>query len=301
MMLPKVFIIEPTNTCNLRCPTCHVGQGILNRPKRHLKLEEFKLIIDQSKGYLRKVMLFNLGEPLLNPHLTDMIRYAADANIKVTISTNCELLSEEMSLQLLNSGLSRLIICLDGVDQETLSMYRVGSSFEKVINNIRFLTTTKKQLQKGPIIEFQFIVMKHNEYQRQQMEEIATNLSVDEYAEKTVGIDINNPKFQELAHKLVASNSRYVYKDGQFLNQEIVGPCKLINKMLVINSDGSVLPCCYDFMSDHIMGNVFTDSIESIWNSSKYVEFREQIFQDRRAVKICASCSEGRAKLYVTH
>jgi len=92
---PSTLMVEPTNVCNLHCPACPTGAGILNRPPRAMSFDEFKGILNQAldpPGYLRRVTLFNYGEPFLCKDLLRMVRYAADRGLETFTSTNGQFL-----------------------------------------------------------------------------------------------------------------------------------------------------------------------------------------------------------------
>ena len=301
---PLYLMIEPTNFCNLHCPICPTGSGKMKRQKRMMSFLEFKSIIDQSKGHVTNIALWNYGEPFLNRELLEMIKYAVSAGIRVRTSTNGELFkTKEFCLEVVKSGLQNLIICLDGADQETIKIYRKGASFSEIENGIRLIQEAKKTLaSKTPIIELQFILMKHNVQQKDHMKQIAKELGVEIYSEKTVGIDINDPDFQKLAKEFVPNDSSlsryYLKEDGTFaLKGKIHNGCSVINREVVINSDGNVVPCSYDLYSEYVMGNVFEESLETIWKNDKYQSFRSQIRKDRKSIPMCNTCSEGRTNI----
>ena len=298
--LPYSLLIEPTNACNLHCPTCPTGAGKMNRPKRMMGLKEFQAIIDEVKGYAHDIVLWNYGEPFLNKELLNMIHYAVSNGMQVITSTNGEFFKTKgFCRQIINSGLQRLLICLDGADQETIAFFRKGANFETIVKGIYLLSEAKQELSsKTPSIELQFIVMKHNEHQRDTMKNLAIKIGVNVYSEKTVGIDANDPEFQEMCKKFLPQDlslSRYyVRADSSFgLKRTNANYCSWVNRCAVINSDGSVVPCCYDLYSRHIMGNVFQESLQNIWKSGKYQAFRKQIRLNRKNISICNICSEG--------
>jgi len=302
---PFLLMIEPTNACNLKCPACPTGSGTLNRPKRMMSLTEFKSIIDQVRGYITSINLWNYGEPFLNKELLAMIRYAVSNGIRVTVSTNGEFFkSKEFTLKVVKSGLHHLIICLDGANQETLIKYRRGSNFDAIVDGIRLIIQSKKNLDlKTPEIELQFIIMKHNEHQRIAMAELAKKLGVDIYCEKTVRIDCGDPDIQRIAKDFLPDDlsfSRYYLKKGKAygLKGKLSNECSSIFQMAVINSDGTVAPCCYDLYSEYIMGNIFEDRFENIWKSEKYRMLRTRIVKDRKSIPICNTCSEDRYRIY---
>jgi len=301
---PVAMNIEPANICNLKCPTCPTGSGMMNRPGRLMREHEFKGVIDQVKGHVRNIILWNYGEPFLNKELLRMIRYAVDNRMYVETSSNGEFFrSREFCDDVVKSRLQKLIICLDGADQDTMSKFRRGSHFEEIIKGIRLMTDAKRNLNsKTPVIELQYIVMKHNEHQRAQIRQIATQLGVDIFCEKAVGLDSGDPNFQDMAKELLPDDlalSRFYRKeDGTFaLRGEITNYCSKIFQSAVINSDGTVVPCCYDLYSRYIMGNIFKEDLKKIWRNTKYKRFRRQVLTNRRSIPMCNICSEGRYEI----
>lgn len=299
--LPFNIMIEPTNACNLHCPTCPTGSGKLNRAKRAMNFGEFKSIVDQAKGYVENITMWNYGEPFLNKELLPMVRYAVSNHIRIVVSTNGEFFhSRDFCREIVMSGMNHLIICLDGADQETISKFRRGSNFKVIVRGISMIRDAKNELGlKTPIIELQFIVMKHNEHQKEQMRHLSKKLGADVYLEKTVGIDFNDKDFQKMALDFLPSDkadSRYDFdgRESFILKGAISNKCSWINTATVINSDGSVVPCCYDLYSDHIMGNVFNAPLSEIWKGEKYQIFRKKIKKNRKNISICNICSEGR-------
>ncbi|MBU0519669.1 radical SAM protein [bacterium] len=301
---PYLIDIEPTNACNLQCPTCITGSGNMNRPKRMMRLEEFKRIIDQVKSYAIDIQLYGYGEPFLNKELPKMIRYAVDCGLYVGTGTNGESFKDdEFCREVVNSGLHHVVICLDGADQETLSKYRVNSNFDDIVAGIQRMRQIRDSLKaKTPILEVQFITMKHNQHQSKLISDYAKKLGADVFCEKTVGINITAQNFNELAEKFLPddlSKSRYEKdEDGNIqLKGEISNYCPRVYQSLVINSDGTVVPCCYDEHSDFIMGNVFESDLADIWRNEKYQAFRDQIKKDRHSIINCRKCSVGRYKI----
>jgi len=301
---PIAINIEPSNVCNLRCPTCPAGSGEMNRPGRMMRDDEFKRIIDQVKGHVQNIVLWNYGEPFLNKELLFMIRYAADNGMYVETSSNGEFFrSREFCDDIVKCGLQKLIVCLDGADQETIGKFRRGAHFEKIIEGIQLMVDAKKERKsKIPAIELQFIVMKHNAHQRAQIKQIATELGVDIFCEKAVGLDSSAPNFQDMAKEFLPEDASMIrfYRNGDgtyALRGEITNYCSRIFQSVVINSDGTVVPCCYDLYSKYVMGNIFEESLASIWRNAKYNKFRRQILLDRRSIPMCNICSVGRYEI----
>jgi radical SAM protein with 4Fe4S-binding SPASM domain len=141
--------------------------------------------------------------------------------------------------------------------------------------------------------------MKHNEHQAERMRQIARDLGVDRFVEKTVGINPADPNFQRLAEDLLPddlSASRYERgPDGALtVKGEPVAGCEYIFSTLVVNSNGDAVPCCYDARSEFIMGNVFRQSLDEVWRGEKFRAFRRRVCAGRSALSICRLCPEGR-------
>lgn len=307
---PSTLMVEPTNACNLHCPACPTGAGILNRPPRAMSFDEFRKILDQAldpPGYLRRVTLFNYGEPFLCKDLLRMVRCAADRGLETFTSTNGQFFSgAKIADEVVASGLSELLVCLDGADQETISRYRKEANFDEILSGIRrILAARAKAGRAAPIVELQFIVMKHNEGQVERMRRIAADLGADRFIVKTVGISPGMPGFERLAEELLPadlSDSRYERRaDGSFALKGKPGcGCEYVFSTLVVNSNGDVVPCCYDIHSEHVMGNLFRQPLAEIWLGEKFRDFRRRVSARRDAVAICRHCPEGRAPIRKT-
>jgi radical SAM protein with 4Fe4S-binding SPASM domain len=113
------------------------------------------------------------------------------------------------------------------------------------------------------------------------------------------------PDFERLAEELLPADlsaSRYERRaDGSFaLKGRPRCGCEYVFSTLVVNSDGDVVPCCYDIHSEHVMGNLFRQPLAEIWLGEKFREFRRQVCARRDAVPICRHCPEGRVPVRKT-
>lgn len=124
------------------------------------------------------------GEPYLHPQFLELVQYAASKKIYTATSTNAHYLSEEMARCMIESGLDRIIISIDGTSQETYEAYRVGGKLDKVIEGARNIVRLKKELKSiTPFVVFQFLVVKPNEHQIEDVYKLAKEIGVDHVAE----------------------------------------------------------------------------------------------------------------------
>ncbi len=291
-LYPIIAMIEPTRRCNLACPMCPVGSDQVFRAE-DMPLERFQKIIDELKPFLIHLTLHNYGESFLHRDIYHMIEYAKKEGIPdVNISTNGHVLDPS---RLVDSGLDEIMISLDGITQETYATYRRGGKLKKVIENVRGLGEEKrKRKSKKPLMELQFIIMKHNQNQMDGFRRLATEFGADRIRFKTFNLQMSGPERCERGVEFLPTQPEYTrYEDssGQILKKHLEGNrCKWPWERVVINTDGHVVPCCNDFDSHYSMGNVFEQPFRDIWFGAKYNRFRKRILERWRRIPLCANC-----------
>ncbi len=291
--MPISYSIEPTNHCNLKCPECPSGLGALTRPLGLLNFDDFKNWIDQIKDTGFYVQLFFQGEPYINKHLPEMIRYAQENNVYISISTNGHFVNENNVDNVLENAPDKLIYSVDGLDEESYQKYRIGGTFEQADKGLSLLLKRKKELKKkNPYIEFQFIVMKQNEHQLEDVKKYCKDVGVDILLFKTMQISS-----YENALKFLPDNPkyrRYLVKDGQIsIKNKLKNHCFALWRTSVITWDGKVVPCCFDKDAKYTLGILNGKSFSDIWTSEIYQNFRQSVLNNRRQNRICTNCTEG--------
>jgi len=291
--MPVSISIEPTTSCNLRCPECPSGLRAFTRPTGMMKMELFKSIVNQLPELSYLIFYFQ-GEPYLHTGLLDMVSYAAKKNIYTATSTNAHFLSDEVARKTVESGLDRLIISIDGTTQETYQVYRIGGKIDKVIEGTKNILHWKKELKsKTPHVIFQFLVVKPNEDQIAGVQSLARELGVDEVKLKTAQIyDYENGSG---LIPTIEKYSRYKKKiDGTYvIKNKMSDECWKMWHSCVITWDGKVVPCCFDKDAHYVLGDLNTDSFREIWEGEKYNAFRASLFSSRANIEMCRNCTEG--------
>jgi radical SAM protein with 4Fe4S-binding SPASM domain len=292
---PVSISFEPTTSCNLRCPECPSGLRAFTRPTGMLKKDFFSDTIDQLSKELLYLIFYFQGEPYLNPDFLDMVKYASQKGIYTATSTNAHYLNDTNAKRTVESGLDRLIISIDGTTQDVYEQYRVGGKLEKVLEGARNIVKWKKELKsKTPFVFFQFLVVKPNEHQIEDIKRLAKETGVDEVRFKTAQVyDYENDPNQ-----LIPVNEKYSrYKKNKSGNHEVKNSlqnhCWRLWHATVITWDGLVVPCCFDKDAQHQLGDLKGKPFKEIWQNDKYVNFRRSILQSRKNIDICANCSEG--------
>lgn len=291
---PTTLMLEPTNFCNLHCPLCPTGAGLIKRKKRSLKFNEAKIILDKIGKEIFHLRLWNWGEPLLNKDLFKIIKYAKKFRIFVNTSTNAHFLNKKIARDVVNSGLDEIIISLDGASQETYTKYRKNGNFKRVLDSIKEIVNEKRKTRKkNPEIKLQFIIMKHNEHEIGKMINLAKNLGVNVLFFKSVGLmDVN---VKENIKKYLPSNKEFIRKSFN----KVENKCDYIFEEITINVDGSVVPCCRDINNKYVFGNIFKQNLKEIWNSEKFINFRKIVLSEKKKIDICKNCSGTKKELKI--
>ena len=291
--LPLSISIEPTTSCNLRCPECPSGLRSFTRPTGMLDDELFKKIIEEMKDNLLYLLFYFQGEPFLHKSFLQLVRYAADRKIYTATSTNGHYLSDEVARKTVESGLDRLIISIDGTTQETYEAYRVGGKLEKVLEGTKNVVKWKRVLKSStPHIVFQFLVVGPNEHQIQEVKTLAKKIGVDEVGYKTAQI-----YDYEHGSALIPQNDKYSrYKklgDKYVIKNKLLNHCWKMWHSCVITWDGRVVPCCFDKDAKYTLGQLDGVSFTHIWQSSGYQRFRQTVVNSRSDIEMCRNCTEG--------
>ncbi len=292
---PVSVSFEPTTSCNLRCPECPSGLRAFTRPTGMLKKDFFSQTIDEIHKELLYLIFYFQGEPYLNPDFLEMVKYASSKKIYTATSTNAHYLNDDIAKKTIESGLDRLIISVDGTTQEVYQQYRVGGNLQKVFEGARNIVKWKKNLHsKKPFVIFQFLVVKPNEHQVDEIKKLAKEIGVDQVRFKTAQVydyekDPNQliPETDEFSRYKKLDDGTYVPKN------KIANHCWKLWHANVITWNGLVVPCCFDKDATHQLGSLQNQSFKQIWNNEQYRTFRKKLMTGRKQIDICANCSEG--------
>lgn len=278
IQLPQYYVIEPTSICNFKCSICpHSLDGELK--EGYMTFDLFKKIIRQIKGNAKAIQLYWMGEPLLCPHLFDMIKYAkSHTSAKIMISTNGSLLSTENIKLLLNSGLDKLIISCDASSsQEIYVGIRNGGNINKLNENIENLLQLSKE---SPIkIELQFIEMFINKSELEGFKKRWENKNCKITISCLYDWAGQMPRLATLSDNL-----------SPVRNTNRTPCCDLWNKMCV-HFNGDVSLCCFDYGSKVTLGDANRTSLKRIWNGMKINEIRKSHLQGQFAMPLCSQCN----------
>lgn len=270
---PLHIDIETSCLCNLRCEFCATNYEPIGG-KGFMSFETFKKIIDEGTKHGLCAIKLNSGgrgEPLLNPLVPEMIAYAKSKDIMdVYFNTNAMLLTRDMSIRLISSGLDRLSVSVEGTTAEVYEKYRIGASFDKVLNNIKEFIALRNEMGAGiPLMRIQTVALP----------ELRPDLE----------------KYKEFWGKIVDEVAFIDFKDYSHIQHNLIHDwaCPYLWQRLMVRWDGTISACQFDYSTSYPLGNINEgDTIHSVWNGNVIKKLREVSKKgELHKISICNGCS----------
>ena len=170
---PRLIFWEVTKGCNLRCIHCRASATELNSPT-DLSTQAATGIIDQIAAAVNPILVLSGGEPLYRSDIFQLARYATDKGLRVALATNGTLVTKEVARMIVDSGVRRVSISLDGADSLTHDTFRgIPGAFEAAIYGLRNLRTL------GMSVQINMTIARHNARQLPQVLKLAKSLGAD--------------------------------------------------------------------------------------------------------------------------
>ena len=291
--LPYACSIEPTTRCNLKSPECPTGLGLIKRDKGDLSLTDFKNRLDSIASHTSYLTLYLQGEPFLNRDLPAMIKYASHQRIFTCLSTNGHFMNEKIAVEIIDAGLKKIIISLDGTNQKTYEQYRKNGNFGKVTDGIKTLVELRKKTKAtNPLIVIQFIVFRGNQHETEDIKKLGKRLGADKVEIKTAqhyNLDSDN----DIITTINKYNRYRLNSEGNWvIKNKIKKGCSRLWTTAVITWDGKLTACCYDKDAEFSFGIVEKDNFKKLWSSEKFMVLRKAVLFNKQSIEMCRNCGE---------
>ncbi len=267
---PAVVRIETTNACNARCVICPHQR--MNRPVGRMDDNLFARIVDECAAWrCQEIHLHNFGEPLLDKHLEERIRYAKQKGIpKVKIFSNGSLLTPERARGLIQAGLDEIKISFDGATREEFEAIRRPLRFDRVVGNVEQLVRVRDEL--GAPLKI--------------------GVACCSTTDRTATMKALSKRVDEFSFGKIHNWA----SEGQPIRGTAIRkPCSRLWRTFTILAGGEVALCCLDYDGQHLLGRLDgSTTIREIFDGPAYREVRRQHRQARQAeIALCANCSKA--------
>ena len=291
--LPAIIVIDVTNSCNLRCPVCPVTIAMTRR-RGMMKMPVFRRIVDDFVGRPGKPeIFFNFsGEPTLNRLLPEFIAYAAGHGHRTFVSTNATKITGQLARTMIEAGLDRIYLCLDGFDAEAQESYRVNSDFAEVKANIEAFVRVKRELgAKNPVCILQTLLTRYSERQIAEIEAWARAIGLDRIRFKSFSTGTYTSEAEkELARRFLPENPAYRRVDD---GAAAPATCHEPTHSTVVFWNGDLGLCCVDYDKKVRMPNIMEDGFVRAYQSRAATAARRAGFLKQHA--ICRGCAYNSA------
>lgn len=295
---PYLIQMFPASGCNFRCGFC---LHALDREKQgHLSdvpfmdMGLYRKCIDDMRAFsqpLKMLRFAAIGEPLLHPRIAEMVAYAKEAGVaqSVDIVTNGSLLTPELSDALIDAGLDRLRISVEGLSAED---YRenAGASvdFDRFVEQLRYFYEHCGHTQ---------VYIKIIDYMVQTPERRERFFELFRPICHTIAIEHLTPTVAEIDYDALSGGMETDKpQNGEVLLEAEVCPQGFY--MMQINPDGKVVPCC-SMRYPAILGDASRESVPEIWNGESFNRFRLRMLESREAAgAVCRACTLYRYDLH---
>jgi len=276
---PRNIQIQTIAACNAHCIFCPHGKTKNPLPRGSMDWDLYRTIIDEITKYrVFRISPYLMNEPLLDKEIGERIRYISSRKRLPTytkINTNASFLSEEMSRDLLDSGLDVLTCSVHGIVKEKYEQTMVGLKLEEVLENIdRFLELKRKFRKKKPELRITMIRTNLIEPDIEKIKEY--------WRKRNVRVAIR--PMSNRAHESISSLT---------INARPLMPftwCHRLFEQIYINVKGQLLICCNDWEQTTILGDLTKQSIYEAWHGEPYMEVRRRFLKGQVKGMLCENC-----------
>lgn len=273
---PSHIFIESTRACNLKCKLC--PRTAMASKGRHMDFDLFKKIVDEASHYgSRNFCLHMLGEPLLCPHIIEMVKYIKKVNKSnsILLTTNGYFLDSSKAEVFLNSNLDKITFSVFSMSNARNKMLTGEDGVGKVIDNIKEIAALRKKMHSKTKLCVRFLVCSENEDEMLQIRALAKDLGV-----------ILEIRYTHNYSGIIEADftSRHIFKARY--------PCYHLWYSPAITWDGKVVVCCNDWNYSEVLGDIEKDSLAHIWQGRRMKELRGcHLGGAYDKIPLCAQCN----------
>lgn len=153
----RLVFWETTAGCNLECVHCRRIDVSKQLMQNDLSTDEARQFVEGLAAFAKPILVLSGGEPLFRPDIFTIAKHAGQCGLTVALATNGTLITETVAGKIVDAGIRRVAISIDGADETTHDSFRrQPGSLAAALNGFRHL----KKL--GMSLQINCTVTKHN-------------------------------------------------------------------------------------------------------------------------------------------
>ncbi|MCZ6836567.1 MAG: radical SAM protein [Planctomycetota bacterium] len=279
---PPMVMIDTTTRCNLTCEHC--PNSALSEVKDFLGDMEDDLVYKILDEIAREApdtltRLFNGGEPLMRKDLKDHIQYAREKGIKaVSINTNGTMLVKSRRQGIIEAGLTHIEVSVDAFTPETYLKIRKSTLFDRVVQNTLDFIQESKAHNPENQVTVSMVLQTDNRHEHEQF------------------LAFWEPKVDHVYIREYHQHNANVDDHGLFKNHGNPRrhPCPFLWDRIIVNHDGMVRFCEFDWMGEHALGDAKENTLKEIWQGEAFTRLRESHVEGTFCHEFCKNCTDWR-------
>lgn len=268
----KRIYIEITNICNLSCSFCAKH----NREYKYLSLEEFEYILKQAKNYTDFIYLHVQGEPLSHPHFNEILDLCDTYQMHVQLVTNATFLNQYLDLYK-HPSIRKVSLSLQSIEYQKVDL---DTYMNTILSFVQACITENK-----PIVELRF--WRNDQYELTKTKALLERLN----QEYTLSLTERKNHYRISENVYVDFDNMFTWPDitSNALSQN--GTCLGAKQQIAILSNGDVVPCCLDTDAHVLLGNIFKQSLDEIFNDEPYKQLVKEFNDHKIHNPFCLRCT----------
>ena len=276
-LLNRVYI-EITNSCNLNCPFCCAHL----RTPRLMSVDMFRMVASQAAEVANHIYLHVLGEPLMHPHLDQILSVAESLGLHVNITTNATFLRRQLPM------LMRYPVRLVSVSVHDWSSNFSMSESESLMADV---ISCAEELSSKTYVSFRLWNMDDSYSDNDSEREFTLRMRhlLCEHFHKPYD-EIKGLGSNRLSDNIFMQNDRRFSWPSDSNPVSMHKHCLGVKQQLAVLCDGTIVPCCIDANGSMPLGNVCDMTLREALMTDRARRIVDD-FNDNKAVEsTCQHC-----------
>ncbi len=325
---PLYVKIKLTWTCNLRCAMCTVWQ---QSGSEQMTLPLIISLADELASLGTQKVHLSGGEVLLYPHIMQVIRAFSERGIRVNLTTNGTLLTQEIAARLVENGINNVSVSVDGATPAIHDSLRGKGNWKRTMRGIYNLRRAARHAKHKLHIRINTVITRRNYRDLVRLPEVVHAVGADRLTlipvdDSSGHLRLNKRRIREYNEEIAPFLSEKALRWGMISRVEEaypfgrekadlelakaglyarglyrVQPCYMPWLHALIDPAGLVYPCCM-MRPGHPLGHITTTGgFRAVWEGKKFHDLRSQVLDPITRPQSCHYCDDFEAENRFLH